>query len=423
MNDRPWGRAVRWLVFLGPFFFLSYGAATWITAQREAVGVVVYDWERSIPFMPWTIVPYWSIDVLYGISLFICANARELDMHARRLLTAQIVAVGFFILLPLHFTFVRPDSGGVAGVLFEALGKFDKPFNQAPSLHIALLVILWDRFAAHVAGWSRFVLHAWFVLIGVSVLTTWQHHFVDVPTGALLGFCCLWLWPDRVPGPLSQLGWDSDPKRRRLAWFYGFGAVVFAGFSAWGGWALWLLWPAVALLMVAVNYAVCGAVGFQKAEDGRVSAAARWLLWPYHLAAWANARIWTRHDALASEVADGVMIGRLPWRVTGTILVDLCAELPGPGGIALPMLDLVTPSPAMLRRAAGMIEQARAAGPVQVCCALGYGRSAAAIAVWLLRTGRATDADAAIGLIRRVRPRIAVNAQDRAAIAAAGLPG
>ena len=82
-------------------------------------------------------MPYWSIDVLYGISLFVCADRRELDAHARRLLTAQIVAVSCFILLPLRFTFVWPASTGIAGFLFESLGKFDKPFNQAPSLHIA----------------------------------------------------------------------------------------------------------------------------------------------------------------------------------------------------------------------------------------------------------------------------------------------
>ena len=57
-----------------------------------------------------------------------------------RLLTAQIVAVACFILFPLRFTFVRPEATGLAGLLFAALASFDKPFNQAPSLHIALLV-------------------------------------------------------------------------------------------------------------------------------------------------------------------------------------------------------------------------------------------------------------------------------------------
>src|SRR5579862_564929 len=89
---RPWGRAASWLLGLGPFFFLSYGLANWFASTRNGVGSIVFAWEHDIPFIPWTIIPYWSIDVLYGISLFVCATERELDTHARRLLTAQIVA-------------------------------------------------------------------------------------------------------------------------------------------------------------------------------------------------------------------------------------------------------------------------------------------------------------------------------------------
>jgi hypothetical protein len=55
---RPWVRAVAWLCLLGPFFFLSYGTANWLAAQRAEVGSVVFDWEHAIPFLPWTIVPY-----------------------------------------------------------------------------------------------------------------------------------------------------------------------------------------------------------------------------------------------------------------------------------------------------------------------------------------------------------------------------
>ena len=63
--------------------------------------------------------------------------------------------------------------------LAEALGAFDKPFNQAPSLHIALLVILWAIYARHMPRWARIGLHVWAILVGVSVLTTFQHHFID----------------------------------------------------------------------------------------------------------------------------------------------------------------------------------------------------------------------------------------------------
>lgn len=107
-EPRPWRRATAWLAFLGPFFFASYGLANWLASRRAEVGAVVFDWEAGIPFLAWTIVPYWSIDVLYGLSLFVCSSRRELDLHARRLLLAQLISVACFLLFPLRFTFDRP---------------------------------------------------------------------------------------------------------------------------------------------------------------------------------------------------------------------------------------------------------------------------------------------------------------------------
>ena len=77
IEPRPWRRALAWLAFLGPFFFATYGFATWASAQRAAVPFIAFDWERSIPFWPWTIVPYWIIDALYAASLFVCTTRRE----------------------------------------------------------------------------------------------------------------------------------------------------------------------------------------------------------------------------------------------------------------------------------------------------------------------------------------------------------
>ncbi|MGA3828214.1 serine/threonine protein phosphatase, partial [Pseudomonas chlororaphis] len=80
-----------------------------------------------------------------------------------------------------RFTFQRPELYGLFGWLFDLLACFDKPFNQAPSLHIALLVVLWFCYARHVQGTWRWLVHGWFALIGVSVMTTYQHHFIDLP--------------------------------------------------------------------------------------------------------------------------------------------------------------------------------------------------------------------------------------------------
>jgi protein-tyrosine phosphatase len=68
------------------------------------------------------------------------------------------------------------------------------------------------------------------------------------------------------------------------------------------------------------------------------------------------------------------------------------------------------------------IEHARQAGPVLVCCALGYSRSASAVAAWLLMTGRATSAAEAIKQVRRVRPSIVLDESARGAIQIAAKP-
>jgi membrane-associated phospholipid phosphatase len=424
---RPWKRAALWLSGLAPFFYLTYGAANWLTTLRPSVPAVVFDWERHIPFLGWTIVPYWSINLFYAASLFVCTSASELDRHGRRLLTAQVVAVACFLLAPLRFTFAKPETSGLSGFLFDALLSFDRPYNQAPSLHIALLVILWTLYARHVPRRFRPTLHVWFTLIGLSVLTTFQHHFVDVPTGALLGFACLWAWPDSGGSPFPAR-FTGDPRRRALAVRYAFGAAAVAAVAlASGGVALWLLWASLSLALVAAAYACFGTHAFQKDSSGRMSLAARVLLAPYQLGAFVNSRLWTRCEPGLAAVADGVYLGRLPaggdrGLLPGATLVDATAELPSPDGFlparAFPMLDLVTPQAATLRAAAAAVERARRVGPVLVACALGYSRSAAVVATWLLATGRAGSVEEAVAAIRAVRPRIVLDDRAKAAIAA-----
>jgi protein-tyrosine phosphatase/membrane-associated phospholipid phosphatase len=422
-GPRPWRRALAWLALLGPFFFLTYGWANGLAAAQPDVPSVMFDWERALPFWAWTIVPYWSIDAFYAFSLWLCLDRRELDRHALRLFTAQVVSVSCFVLWPLRVAFERPPTEGVFGWMFDVLLGFDKPFNQAPSLHIVLLVLIWLRFGAHLRqGWQRWLLHVWAVLIGLSVLTTYQHQFLDIPTGMLAGFLCAWLWPMRLAPPWRGARLARDPARWRLAAYYATGALACVA-SAWTlrGGALWLLWPAVSLALVAANYAAFGAAGFQKHADGSMSVAAQWLYAPYLAGAWINSRLWTRRAPAPVEVADGVWLGRLPAPADLArfdAVVDVCAELPAPRAAialsAVPMLDLVAPSPERLREAAQAIERARSGAPrVLVCCALGYSRSALAIAAWLLASRRTGDAESAIARVRVARPAIVLGPAHR----------
>src|SRR5207249_8670200 len=54
---RPWLAAALWMAFLGPLFFLVYGACNWITSLRSDVGSCYFGWERLIPFVPSFIIP------------------------------------------------------------------------------------------------------------------------------------------------------------------------------------------------------------------------------------------------------------------------------------------------------------------------------------------------------------------------------
>ncbi|MDQ6432784.1 phosphatase PAP2/dual specificity phosphatase family protein [Mesorhizobium sp. LHD-90] len=404
-------RAALWLLFLAPFFYLTYGYANWLASQRGNVGSIVFYWEYAVPFVAWTILPYWSINLFYGLSLLINTTTGGVDRLAGRYLTAQIIAVACFIAFPLTATFTRPATDGLPGFMFAVLGGFDKPFNQAPSLHIALLVIIWDHIRHRLAGGWNLLWHLWCLLIGASVLTTWQHHFIDIPTGALLGLFALWLFPRESPLPFAGARLARDGKARRLAAGYGLGAALLLAVAAGGAFIspVWLffLWPALSLAIVAFAYATRSASVFQKSADGHVTLASRLLLLPYRIGARLNAWAWTRRLPRAVMVADGIFLGRYPSAAEAArfvSVIDLAAEFERPSDSpctwkSFPMLDLLPPHRSDLAIAAEAVEAARLAGPVLVCCALGFQRSAGVVAEWLLRTDRAANFDQARSMI------------------------
>ncbi|RFB91991.1 serine/threonine protein phosphatase [Rhizobium leguminosarum bv. trifolii] len=411
-------RAALWLMFLAPFFYLSYGGANWLASQRAHVPNVAFAWESAIPFLAWTIIPYWSINLFYALCLFINTTPRDVDRLARRYLTIQIVAVACFVAFPLEATFVRPATSGLPGFMFAVLGGFDKPFNQAPSLHVALLVVIWDHLRGRLPRRARLLWHFWCFLIGASVLTTWQHHVMDIPTGMLLGLFAAWLFPRDAGSPLAKFAMSGDPKSRRLGVYYLCGAVACLGLAALctplTAAALLLLWPAVALAIVAVGYFGAGPQIFQKRADGRATLASRWLLAPYRLGALINVWLWTRTMPASVVIADGVHLGRFPRRHEAdrfATVIDMTGELQRPGGTlarwcSFPTLDLAALDKIQTFAAANHVEAARQRGPVLVCCALGFQRSACVIMRWLLISRRCENPAEALRLLERAGRRV-----------------
>jgi PAP2 superfamily len=405
-------RAALWLLFLGPFFYASYGFANHLASLRADVPNVAMEWEKAFPFMAWTIIPYWSVNLFYVATLFFNDAPEDVDRTAKRCLTSQLIAVACFLLFPLRAIFEKPQTSSLTGFMFDALGSFDKPFNQAPSLHIALLVIIWDHWRAQFAGRLLWIWHVWSALIGLSVLTTFQHHILDIPTGALLGLFALWLFPqDRTQSALSG-GMPPGKKRWKIGALYAAGSALFLALAIVTVRAsplslLWL-WPSLSLALAAAAYVRLGVSVFQKRADGTVSFAAYWLLIPYRWAAMFNAWAWTRKLPPSAHVLGKVWLGRFPradeMKGFGTI-IDMTGEMiaareQGAEVKSFPLLDLAAPPAATLRSAAKAIETGQTSSKTLVCCALGMQRSAAAVAVWLVEAGHAKSGAEAIKILR-----------------------
>ena len=412
-----WKLASLYLLLLAGFFFGSYGVANQHAASLFWVPSISYSWEKHIPFWPWTIIPYWSMDLFYGLSFFICTSKKELTVHAKRLFLASLICCTCFILFPLACKSVIPAvSNPLLRWLIGGSGLVATPFNQAPSLHIALAWLVWLRFRAHTHGVVRVLLTVWFILIGLSVLTCYQHHFIDVPLGFFVGVLISYLLP------MSSFARILPPwtcQRAKLALFYLLGSFLLAGL-AWyeKGVFLWLFWPALSLLIVGFGYILWGTAIFQKDMHGKLSLSARILLAPYRFGAFISKCYFTRSMPSSVKITDKIYLGSLPIRkrLEQNGLLDMTAEFDSSTiqyaeKVCCPRMDLLAQTPEQIQKAVEKLIDFSQKGSVLVCCALGLSRSATIVIAYLVFTKQYANVRQATQFVQQKRPQIVLSAK------------
>lgn len=408
-----WWYALGCLALAGAVFIVVYAGCNRFTATRGDIGTIFFEWERSIPFVPWMVIPYWSLDLFFCGAFFLCRSRAELRLLTLRLIVVVLASGACFLLFPLRFGWARPEPSGWTAIFFRALYANDMPYNLAPSLHISLRSLVWIVYGAHLRGRVRAVTKIWFILIGLSTMLVWQHHIMDVATGFLMG----WVIQAILPASPSRRG-PITAAHRRLALRTGLGAAACGGLAMLGGGWLWFGWTAVALGIVTLAYLRADARLLGK-ENGTFSPAAEWCLMPWLIVAWFIQRNWLRREPPAREIAPGIWFGRRhALRESSALLaqgpvavLDLTAESNASPAFReaavyrnVPLLDLVPPSASAVRDALAFIREHHGRRKVIIHCQLGLLRSATIAAAWLVESGAVADYSAAVAAVRQIEP-------------------
>jgi len=410
-------------VLLSLLFVIVYGITNWFTAQRASADVRTwcYPWELTItPYLPLLIVPYMSMDLFFFMATFLCRDERELRTFGKRVVFSVLVAATFFLMLPLKLDWPeRPRVDGWFGEFVDqscsAPFLMEYPHNLFPSLHIALCLIVADTYTRHSRRVVRVLLCLWFFLIGISTLLTWQHHWVDIAGGGILAGFAFYVFR------------ECDSSRAmtpnvRIGCYYTAGSVMVLMLAkALGLWGVFLLWPAASLGITASAYFGFGPGIFRK-DEGRLPWSSRFVLAPILLGQYLSLVYYRLRCRAWDEVVPAVRIGRRLSDAEAaeavkqgvTAVLDLTAEFSEASPfrdtryLNLPILDLTAPTQDHLREAAAFIAEQAADGTVYVHCKIGYSRSAAVVAAYLLTSGQAQWIDEAVDLLRAARPSIVI---------------
>ena len=400
-----------WMLYIGIMFFLLYGVSNHYAGLSAPHPTLNFDWEDNIPFIPEFIVPYMSSDIMFICAFLLSYTRLELRVLAARVLFMIIVAAGLFTLFPFQFAFEKPASKESFSFLFGVL-QADLPYNQAPSLHISFAIVLWYSMRSHLAlWWVKVLVATWIWLIVLSTLFVFQHHIIDLPTGAALGFFTLYFINSKKDSMLTRS--FTTPRSLKMALYYLFASGVFLILSVNIDFFSWFFfWIFISLFSVSVIYAF----GLNVLLAGKEAKASWWqwiLFAPYFTGNYLSWQYYKRKLPLMERLKDNVHLGRYPSAHEYTqlenkgicMVINLAAEQQmqksGLTQIRLPFLDQTIQSPESLHKGVQYIEAHKDDG-VYVHCALGLSRSVLLASAWLLFQGYTIEE--AQAQIAKVRP-------------------
>ena len=194
LDRLPAGRWGVLVVAVGYYvlFSLVWTAAHELSDLRAVRLPLTFPWEADIPFQPWILPLYFSLDVAVISLPLVFRNAREAFPPMAIFLLQVLIAAPFFVLLPIENAYTNDMPTGVWGAyLFEPLGmKNVSQWNQTPSLHVTysltVALVVARRFGGPTRRWVAPLAFAWAIPVSLSTMLVHEHHVICVAGGLLL---------------------------------------------------------------------------------------------------------------------------------------------------------------------------------------------------------------------------------------------
>ena len=179
---------IKYTIFISIFFVVFYKGAEFYTYTVDNVPSYFIDWERNIPFLPIFMLPYMTSQVFFLATIFLEKNESNLKLLIKRAAFLIAVSTALFVIFPMKFYFPKPEvDNQILKSFFYILGKIDSSFNQCPSLHVSFAFLSAEVYCREVK--SKFLksfFGIWGLLLAISVLFVYQHHFIDFVGGTLI---------------------------------------------------------------------------------------------------------------------------------------------------------------------------------------------------------------------------------------------
>jgi membrane-associated phospholipid phosphatase len=171
-----------WVGLLGILAFIVFYMTPNHIAFFTPLYLPMFEFEKSLPFIDWTIWFYISDYIYIAAAFILLSNKQNMNKIYYSQIFLLFISMIIFFAIPTAYPRPEVEYYGFTGLVIKMLHSADSPGNACPSIHVAMTFLGGFGFLKE-KRWLFPWFMLWAVLISVSTLTVKQHYAIDVIAG------------------------------------------------------------------------------------------------------------------------------------------------------------------------------------------------------------------------------------------------